>query len=287
MKICPYLGKIDDPATPILFPSTLNGCHRIARVWKPSQLTQAHTCLTEAHVKCATFREEPQAVDVKIREAYFARKKRRYLVIALVILGVILLDLLVFWVLFSNATFGRSPAISTPEATIGISGAAGQDWRPIATIATLVYTPFLTSTVKPSPLPVSLTITPSVAQSVDLDRPFGSQPRFVIHRIQPGDNLYDLTKTYATTLEVLKWVNYQLHIPLWLEELIVIPINQMAVDPQMPPFEAYQVVQDAVEVRVLAASLGADEQLLCRYNNLRPEQLLTQRHWLIVPRTRK
>jgi hypothetical protein len=278
MKICPYLAKVDDPSTAILFASRFNGCHRLGKAWKPGFSIQANRCLTEAFEACATYRQEPQAVEV----TRTGPRLSRWMVVAVVTLGLILVDLVVVWLLQNSASFGRSEVKSTETAT---TEAIRPTEMAASATATVVVT--MTETMAPSGVIEAATQTPDVATRVDLDSPFGAQTKFIIHRLRAGESFFELTLKYTTTVDVLKWVNFDLHVPLWENELIVIPLKMTTIDPAMPPFEAYQVGSSAIKAHDLAEKLGVDAGQLCIYNGLKPEQVLPRQHWLIVPRTRK
>lgn len=279
MKVCPYLGKIEDPDTPVLFPSRVNGCHRSVKVWKPDLDTQEKNCLSENFVNCPVYLQKPQT-EAEVPSLSIWQRHKKIWVLLLVGVLLLLVDLAVIFFLQSSSMFGRAPAASSSlPALIEIPTTTPLPARPTATpqpSATFSHTPSL----MPS-------ITQRVAARVDLDEPFGGQVKFVIHRLKAGDSFSELSARFSTSIDVIRWVNHDLHVPLWEGELVIIPVEIAQVDPSMPVFETYQVSQPMISARNLAAQLQADETLLCTFNNLQPDDLLPEQHWLIIPRERE
>jgi hypothetical protein len=68
IKICPYLGMADDPATNTSFPSSWNFCYKA----KPAEVVefshQHDFCLSENYINCPVFlRSEKKALPAKLR----------------------------------------------------------------------------------------------------------------------------------------------------------------------------------------------------------------------------
>jgi hypothetical protein len=109
----------------------------------------------------------------------------------------------------------------------------------------------------------------------------------IMHRVLAGDQLITLTKQYQTTLEVLEEINFKQVIPLWAGKVIVIaPGLIVNVDPEFPPFEAYEITDKEISIEDLNLKLGVDLALLKYYNGCTDGCKLFKGDWLLVPRTK-
>jgi hypothetical protein len=115
-----------------------------------------------------------------------------------------------------------------------------------------------------------------------LEVPFGGDTKFLMHRIQAGDNLNSYAETYRTTTDAIFAVNYRLPTPIWKDWVIVIPYNTSDVT-GIPPFEPYQAVWAVYTLDELALQLNADPREMSRYNAFN-EPCTMFSGWLIVPR---
>lgn len=282
MDVCPYLGKIGDQSTPVLFPSHLNGCHRSSTAFTPDFDHQDRYCLTKVYCQCAAFIDVTQALEVPT-----PKNERRHawtfiLVITLMVLAGALFST------YQNEISGFYAQLINPQQ---IPVTSTQKQSTVTNIATkavaLTYSPTLTITRIPTPLNMATSTTSQLAALVNLEMPFGSQAKFVIHRVRAGESFSEITSKYKTTIEAIKWVNFNLNIPLWENSLLVIPIDMDGIDPDLPPFEAYQVKGGAIPVKDLALTLKVDAFQLSLYNGFSSDQILLNGHWLIIPRTRK
>lgn len=76
MKVCPYLGKVDDRDTPILFPSQWSCCYRCAREFTPELAYQGQFCLTREHASCALYVDCNQSALIPVFKEIRPAKKR-------------------------------------------------------------------------------------------------------------------------------------------------------------------------------------------------------------------
>jgi len=140
-----------------------------------------------------------------------------------------------------------------------------------------------TPTVTSTP---TITFSPTPIARIDLDTVFGSELKFVIHRVRSGESLSQYANQYLSTVEVIQWVNLTNLSPLRIDQLVVIPVASTVVDPQMPAFEAYQVQAASVSAQALAEDLQTDLAQFLLYNGLNSDAVLPDNHWLIIPRSR-
>jgi LysM repeat protein len=148
---------------------------------------------------------------------------------------------------------------------------------------TRTYTPTPTRTYTPTPTRTATpTITPEPLK-YELDSPIGRDNKFVIHKVQSGENLSQYATRYGTSVEAILRVNYALNIPLWVDALIVIPVEFAEVT-QMPYFQPYKVTTDGISVEVLARELDTNLTDFIYYNELSVGKRLSFGNWLLIPR---
>ncbi|HKZ44255.1 MAG TPA: LysM peptidoglycan-binding domain-containing protein [Anaerolineales bacterium] len=138
-----------------------------------------------------------------------------------------------------------------------------------------------TITQAPSASPVLETGTPS-NDPHGLDEPIGVTHRFVIHRIQEGESLGNLAAQYDTSLQAIQDVNYFLPDPVWIDWLVIIPVETTDVI-GLPKFEAQIVVTGGVTIEEFAADQDLDPSTLKFYNGLPDAYLLSSGEWLLIP----
>jgi LysM repeat protein len=117
-----------------------------------------------------------------------------------------------------------------------------------------------------------------------LDMPIGSAHLFVIHRIVQGESLFTMATKYNTSTEAIKNVNYNMPDPVWVDWLVIIPVDTSDVS-GLPTFEAYMVVEGGVSIKWLAEILKLDTTSLKFYNGLENDYLLSDGEWLLLPHT--
>ena len=112
---------------------------------------------------------------------------------------------------------------------------------------------------------------------------FGVDKKFMIQRVQSGDNLSQYARQYDTTEGAIIRVNYSLNLPLWEDTMVVIPVGFSNVA-QMPYFQPYMVTAGDITVEDLALELGTSLDALIYYNGLYKGKQLNVGDWLIIPR---
>ena len=151
--------------------------------------------------------------------------------------------------------------------------------------STRTQTPTRTSTPTQTP---TRTPTPTATLSPfqrALDTPIGNDYKFIIHQVKSGENISQYATSYKTSVEAILRVNYSLNIPLWVDALVVIPVDFSAVA-QMPYFQPYKVTTGGITIEALAKELGTDLGDFIYYNGLNSGERLQLGDWVLVPRQR-
>jgi hypothetical protein len=304
MEFCPYLGKEDDPATPILFPSPSNRCFRTEKGIQLETDYQSICCLTREYRQCPVFLDASRIDLLPAQQIRAAERNLRRLnviffsLLLLFIFGVVVL--LVNLGLIPNIPFLKLdvpvPLITTQtfDPNTG-SGARDLLLKSSPTPIVELTATLLATTNQPSPTPHPITATPTKtaqpppavpapAEMVKLDTPFGGEQKFILHRVVSGESISLFAMQNSSSVEVIQWANYGLTSPLQINILLVIPVGLTVIDPDMPAFEVYHVTDSSVVAQDLAEDLKTDVDQFLQYNNLNGGQTLPSGSWVIVPR---
>ncbi len=166
----------------------------------------------------------------------------------------------------ASATGTSLPVIPLAVAPITVAPA----------ISTIVVLDGSTPTNLPNP-------TRPVTCGHQLDEPFGLGRQFIVHRVQPGESLEAYAARYQTDLATIRGVNARPVIPLQEGQIIVIPVNQAALD-EVPRFEAYLLSERTTKYAQITTQLGVTnlyEFLL--YNGL-ATKCASFYGWVLAPR---
>ena len=273
-SLCPYLGQRSDPGTALSYPSVLNRCYHTKPVVAINLGHQEEFCLTTNYPNCKEYAREPDAAPpIALHGSSESRSRKRpgnkKWVLGIVLLG---LGLIVAWQFITRGEgfdqfFGGPTGITESTET--------------STESTSTFlSPTTTSTPTPTPTFVDTAIS---RPPLGLEIPRGIEHQFVIHRVLQGESLNLISNHYGTTVEAIQHVNYYFPIPLWVDSLIIIPVNQTDVS-GIPAFEAYRVEKD-IPAEELAQQLMVDPAVLKYYNDLKDGQVLTADEWVLVPHT--
>jgi hypothetical protein len=163
-------------------------------------------------------------------------------------------------------------ASQTPQGTIS----------PPAATSTFTHTPSHTPTSPPTQTAPPTLPPGSCGHALDVQ--FGTEYKFVIHRVVGGNTLDLFISKYETNLEAILAVNFSLHVPLWADEIIVIPVGRTDTR-GIPPFATYQASGETISMDQLALQLSTDAQSLQKFNAF-DDTCTTFVNWLLVPRWR-
>ena len=279
-EICPHLGKRDDPATPISYPSVSNRCYKEDAALRPSQDHQQQFCLCDAHTTCPIYQRGAAHVSGAAvgpagddREPAMPPQQRPWVVWV----GVLLTGLI------AVAAFLAQGSLSAAQQEAAAQVTVTDGFKPVAAE---------TATSEPAPtekpLPTA-TLTEAPAQTItpngvklEPDTPFGSEIKFVVHIVAAGESYGQLATDNNTTLQLIQKVNGPAFASAAVGSPIIIPSNLDALPEGTPTFTAYQV-PERISLRDLAAQLGAALNEMATYNGLNEEETLEAGSWVIVP----
>jgi hypothetical protein len=283
---CPYIGLFGDPATFSDFPTQVNACHHVNPISTPNLYHQRSFCLSPAFVGCPIYQNEHGArlsKDIQFRArglALTTRKLRLYIGLGVVVL------IIIFGLLFVSKWRPLSSITYAPEETYG-----SQTFSETAVTLTLeevkpTFQQITVTAMKPLPTATQTPPTPThEPQNLSLDSPIGKEYQFIIHRVTEGETLQFFADQYNTSIEAITAVNFDLISPLWINWMVIIPLNTIDVT-NLPAFEAYMVQQQNIPLRELAPQLSASLDDLAFYNNISMDYVMNEGEWLLIPRER-
>jgi LysM repeat protein len=280
---CPYLGLKEDAATSLAYPSSWNICHHCKPGESPRLEHQRTVCLSTAHLSCPVFTSEspvslPLSFRSHVRKSH--RRLNKYWLAGVLIVVILAVGGFLAW----NQLRPQGTPLLDPSdvtSTTEEPPASGTTVNPTS-VENISLTPVpATTTPLPSSTPSQDTQTSSISIH-SLDMPIGTTHRFVIHRIQQGESMGQLASQYNTTLEAISLVNYYMPSPVWINWLVIIPVDATDMT-GLPSFEPYMVVKGGITVENLATDLKLDATSLKFYNGLENGYVLTGGEWLIIP----
>lgn len=287
-KVCPYVGLEEDPETFMAFPSAWNCCYR-SRRRQPIRLEyQGEVCLSPLYAECEIFRREQgaplpsmfRAWNLQSRRGKFRRR------ILVLLAGILLLWIYTGWQMTVRDFFPILSGSIDPRPLESAPSSIPTS-REITPHPIINPSPIPLLIVSPSPLPTASVVNTTQPAPVghDLEVPFGTDYQLVIHRVRGGENLNSYADQYHTTVEAILDVNYNLRLPLWANQLVVIPLN-ISDASALPAFEVYQVNEEGLTAAQLASNLSVDLVALLYFNDLEETAVLPVGAWLILPRPR-
>lgn len=281
---CPHLGLKSDPTTSFSFPNKGNACFHAKGRPTPELEYQRTTCLSAQFINCPVYKSPPNVrLPDNIREPknskIFNPKTTLWVgLLILLILG-ILLTLNYREQLFSQLTQLTVPAWQQTQQARPVTLPPSPTIESIPT-KTQAPTASATSTMEPTPSPTS-TREPLV---LALGTPFsGGDLKLIIHRVIEGESLGQYASRYNTTEAAIREVNYNLPSVLFIEWVIVIPID-ITDTTGLPAFQAIQMQEGGISVEAFARQLGVDVGDMSLYNNVDPDRILQPGEWILVPR---
>jgi LysM repeat protein len=278
---CPHLGQEDDPCTYSSYASHRNICYRTRQRAIPLLDHQSEFCLSENYLKCPVYQLNENAVfpgEYKLKNIKPQKKiSWKWLIPILVIVT----SVIIFFAIpgFKDLAFFDS---NQENGTLFVSSQTLATTTPIPILETIrSQGEQPTITKAPSVTPVFETKTPTTDPHT-LDAPFGNLHRFVIHRIQEGESLGNLASKYNTSLQAIQDVNYFLPDPVWIDWLVIIPVDTTDVV-GLPKFEAQIVVTGDETIEDYAVIQNLDPAILKFYNGYPDGYLLSSGEWLLIP----
>lgn len=293
---CPYIGLADDAATHTNYPSSLNCCHKVKPQEGVHEAHQRAACLTDAYEKCPVYQQTQKGALPKVLR-FEANSPARKRLSAGRWLGVLTAatTVMISMVYLIRATLiipitgikgdGSQPSAANNEEIRMpvVMRSPTQDFEsPEKGNETATITPILT--IETGEM-YSAGGTPEMEmKGRKLDVPIGRREKFVIHRVQSGENLSQYAAQYNTTVEAIIRVNYELMIPLWVDSLLVIPIDCSDAT-EMPYFQPYKISENGMRASDIAADLDVNVEDFLKFNDLYSTQVLNYGDWVIIPRS--
>lgn len=284
---CPYLGLLLDPATSLTYPSAESYCHNTQPPAVPRLDHQIVYCLTKGYSSCKVFQAEPnqrmpEDLARKVRSKRRIKFSPYYLAILFILIILILIE--VFSHPKSNTEEAALSLIS-PQAPTGTAILALNQvtQEKVNLLASGTQTPLPKPSLFPTPPPTETPV--EIREGHFLEKPFGKDYCFVVHQVISGESLLFLATQTNTTPDVIKAINYHLIVPIWIDSIIILPIDLMDVD-DLPAFQAYQVTESNLTLQQVAVRFTTNLDDLVYYNDIAAEETLIIGEWLIIPRAR-
>ena len=303
-KACPFLGLCDDPGTLMSFPSGWNCCHHARPVEPVNPEYQRKFCLTAKHAECALLGlQKMDQLPPGLRlvshgkgRAWTGRWLWLALLILLLVCGLLLLggDRLPGLTsglssLFKpqNSPLASAPTLRSPDggSSQTPSSQPTPSAQPAPQVQASVAVPPAAAELAPTPSLVVPTADPALVWLLqpEKDIQIRADPAFVIHSVHSGENVNLYADFYGTTVDAIMRVNADMRVPLWVGDMLIIPVGTADVT-GLPAFQPHQVAVGPLTLRALAEQLDVDPAALSRCNGLSPDDLLEAGDWLILPR---
>ena len=279
-EICPNLGKRDDPATPISYPSASNRCYKEDAALRPSQDHQQQYCLCSAHTTCPIYQRgaanvgssavEPAGDD---REPDMPPQQRPWVLWT----GILLTGVIAVAAFLAQGSLSAAQQETAAQVTVtdGFKPVAAESATPESTPTEKVLQ---AATATEAPVQ---TLTPNGVK-LEADTPFGGEIKFVVHIVAAGESFGQLAADNKTNLLLIQKVNGPAFASAAVGSAIIIPRNQDTLPEGTPTFTAYQV-PERITLRDLAAQLGAALNEMAIYNGLNEAETLEADSWVLVP----
>ena len=274
---CPFLGFKDDPSTALAYPAGHNYCFKSNPISSVSLEHQRKSCLTETYLECPVFQKESAGPLPKgLRGDHVSRIAPVKWVPFVALAAVILIALAALILIGIIPIRG----FSAPYTVIMLDTKTPQAAYTSLPTTVLTRTPSPKPTVLPTQTPTMITLNNLSPRMVGT--PFGSSPKLVIHRVIEGEGFILLAEKFGTTAEAIKAINFDLPESLWVNTILVIPIDTDDVT-DLPRFSAVEVRAEGMTIEAYAERNALDVELIKRYNDLPAGYALKLGEWLIIP----
>lgn len=282
---CPHLGLKSDPTTSFSFPSKGNACFHAKGRPTPELEYQRATCLSAMHINCPVYKS-PSGVKLpdNIRQPKEINKLQPK---SILLVGLVILLISGLWLSlnYREQLFSQINRIIVP-AWQQTQQALPSEFPPSPTVEftpthTQPVTPTATTTNTPEPTP-SPTITKGPV-ILALGIPIGSEVQFLLHRVLEGEAIGQFATRYNTTEAAIRAVNYDLPSVLYIDWVLVIPLNIEDAS-ELPAFQPIQMEEGGISVEAFARQLGVDIEDISYYNHVDPNRILQPGEWILVPR---
>lgn len=278
---CQYLGLLNDPKTIFNFPSLGNLCYRCRPPSVPLLEHQLSTCLTKSFTKCTVYSSE-KGNKLPKNLSELANYKATNRKLPWIIGGTAIIALISVVILLN-----QNKPVTKPEFNNVDSSTLVQET--LTDESSQSMTPNQEGLVTATNTEIAPNVTAEATQTAatevthKLDTPIGGEQKFIIHQVLDGESIEQYAIQYNTSKDAIIDVNYFLPIPLWINWLIIIPVDLMDTV-NLPTFEAYVVIDEMITVEQLAEKLAIDVTELGFYNGIESDYVLKSGNWLLIPR---
>ncbi|GAP20736.1 LysM peptidoglycan-binding domain-containing protein [Leptolinea tardivitalis] len=286
-EICPFIGLAFDIHTAMDYPSVQNLCHQVKPYASPSLSHQREYCLNKTFEKCRLYAvKHPTSMpmDMSSETAKPAKTRKLYLwlggALFLLIITGILIWQITRWIIPTATPVAAVETLIVPTAEV-LSATIPPTQLPEAT----------ETEIPPTMEPLSLleiTVPPTVTSEPALphllETPIGTNQAFLLHKVKSGEDIISIAGMYQTTVDAIRAVNFNMPLELWVDTVIVVPVNQPAVN-NIVPMTPYEVTTDNVTVESLAIDQGADPVMLALINKRDINYQFQSGEWVLIPHT--
>lgn len=286
---CPYLGLRADRESFVAYPSLMNCCYHTRNSAFINLEYQEGTCLVEAYVNCPVYQSRKRGRLPRAAAApdYVRRHFLSYWISRIFLLLVAILAAgVLFWALsrsplvqpwFAKPDPGNAVAYTVPTYEYSIPTVEG--YTPGAGGAGANVTPQPTGTFL-----WNSDTTPNIAET---EKAIASHPHLKIYQVKIGDNLDALATKFQTTPAAIIDINYSIRIPLFVDEVIIIPEGITDIR-SFPRFEARKIQQRSPVAEICRINACSIEQFQ-QYNEsiiITVDEVPTvlEGMWVLIPR---
>lgn len=226
---------------------------------------QENVCLAPQYAQCPVF-QSPKETSLPAQAAapdMIKQQARTYWVTRMMLIAVLLLSAAAVWFFFGDEITNRvsaSPAViledtySAPTYEYAIPTSEGYQPSIFTTQMALSTAVAPTLLWQSTPGPDSTAIVATLTAQLSLK----------MYRIVLGDNLDALARDNFTTPQAIINLNYKMHIPLYVDEVIVIPVAMTDVS-DLPKFEVRKI-EVKTPISVIADVNDCSETLFAQFN---------------------
>jgi hypothetical protein len=265
-------------------PSPGNYCHHCRVPTNPNSIHQETFCLTDAHLECPVYRIDDKKTFPHTLQGGGGRNKLRgsrkvRVFIIILVLGALLVFGWLYFQLFITGDI-KLPGLAQESQTSTVIPSETKLQPTLALPTITIEVPTL------SPVPTiilpTLTKIPPQRHALEVLVNVDNQ-NYLIHQAMVGDGFDYLAKTYKTSADVIRAMNYMLPPNIWENLPVVIAPGMTIADPSLPPLQAYKVLDQEISIDDLAKILLVDANLFRHYNACPDGCILVKGDWVIVP----
>lgn len=262
---CPYLGLHTDRESFVSYPSQMNCCHHTKNRSHINKEYQENVCLTPQYAQCPVFRS-PKETPLPAHAGgsdMIGMQRRKLLISRFLIVAVLLISAGLVWFFFGDQITGQ--VFASPVAVIEGTYTAPTYEYAIPTSEEYKPSTFSTQLIPPTPqAPALLWQSTPGPDRTAIVATLTAQLSLKMYRVVLGDNLEALARDNFTTSQAIIDINAKMHIPLYVDEVIVIPVYITDVS-DLPKFEV-RMIESKTAVSVIADLNDCSETLFAQFN---------------------